>query len=257
MPANEGGSKSDQQGPGEIGAKPGDQSQSAQPTGSKAKQQASEGSNGQNQPGQKGAGSEQRQSAGTSGGEEQQKPADGGQAGNQSGNANSKAGSGNPTSGGQQGAQTDIATEPESQPTVADEANLDYARKQTELALEHLEDQLAKDKPDLLEHLGWTRQQAQQFINGWQQLRQAADAKGPRGAESKKQFDDALKSLGLRPGTTVIKHGGTKPDQMRDLRNSGRFAPPPDWAEQFREYTRGVANQGKGDQGQESDRRNP
>ena len=123
---------------------------------------------------------------------------------------------------------------------------MDYARKQTELALEHLEDQLAKDKPELLEKLGWTREQAQQFMDRWQELRRAAEEKSPRGDAAKKQLDDALKSFGLRPGTTVIKRGGVKADQLRDLRDAGRFAPPADWAEQFREYTRGVANQGAG-----------
>ena len=191
-------------------------------TGSAAKQQAQQGSNGQKQPGAEGSGPEQKQSAGSSSGQEQQKPSDGGKPDNQLGKANSKSGSGNPGTGGQEGGQTDIEPQPESQPSAADEANLDYARKQTELALEHLEDQLAKDKPDLLERLGWTRQQAQHFIDRWQQLRQAADEKSPRGEAAKKQLDDALKSLGLRPGTTYLKHGGTKTDQLQDLR---RFRP--------------------------------
>jgi len=153
--------------------------------------------------------------------------------------------------GGQQGTQSDAAIPPEAQESAADAINLDYARKQTDLALEHLEDQLNKDQPELLEKLGWTREQAQRFIDRWRQLRQAADEKGPRGDAAKKQLDDALKSLGLRPGSTYLKHGGTKADQLRDLRDSGRFAPPAEWSEQFREYTRGVANQGKeaGDRG--------
>ncbi len=119
------------------------------------------------------------------------------------GKANSKSGSGNSGTGGQEGGQTDVGPQPESQPSAADEANLDYARKQTELALEHLEDQLGKDKPELLERLGWTREQAQRFIDRWQQLRQAADEKGPRGDAAKKQLDDALKSLGLRPALLI------------------------------------------------------
>ena len=45
--------------------------------------------------------------------------------------------------------------------TPADEANLEYARQQTELALEHLRDQLAKEKPALLDRLGWTKDEAQ------------------------------------------------------------------------------------------------
>ena len=115
--------------------------------------------------------------------------------------------------------------------------------KQTELALEHLEDQLAKDKPELLEKLGWTREQAQQFLDRWQQLRREANETGSHGETAKKQLDDALKSLGLRPRSTVLKHGNVKGDQQRNMRDAGRFAPPADWADQFREYTRGVANQ--------------
>jgi hypothetical protein len=249
-PADEGGSKSNQQGSGETGGKPGDQSQSRETTGSTAKQHTPQGSSGKNQPDGKQTGGEdsalqQPQSPDSSTGQGQQKPAEGTPAGDQLGKGPSAHGSGNPTGGGQQGPSPDAAAESESRQSAADAVNLDFARKQTILALEHLEDQLAKDQPELLDRLGWTREQAQRFIDRWQQLREAADEKGPRGEAAKKQLDDALKSLGLRPGTTVIKHGGAKPDQIRDLRDSGRFAPPDEWAEQFREYTRGVANQGK------------
>jgi hypothetical protein len=243
--SDKGGSKSNQQGPGETGNKPGDQTQSTEPAGSAAKQQTPQGSNGQKQPGGEDSASRQRQSPDSSTGEGQQKPAEGTPAGNQLGKEPSAHGSGNPTGGGQQGPSPDVAAESESRQSAADAVNLDFARKQTILALEHLEDQLAKDQPELLERLGWTREQAQRFIDRWQQLREAADEKGARGEAAKKQLDDALKSLGLRPGTTVIKHGGTKTDQLQDLRDSGRFKPPQEWAEQFREYTRGVANQGK------------
>ncbi|MGD0384161.1 MAG: hypothetical protein ABSA77_11610, partial [Thermoguttaceae bacterium] len=274
-PAEQGGSMSNEKGQGETTGKPGDQSQSRDTTGSAAKQQAPKGSNGKNQPDGKPSGGEdsasqqpqsadsstgkgqqkppdsneleskQPQSPDSSTGKGQQKPAEGTPAGDQLSKEPSAHGSGNPTVGGQQGPSPDAAAESESRPSAADAVNLDYARKQTILALEHLEDQLAKDRPELLERLGWTREQAQRFIDRWQQLSDAADEKGPRGEAAKKQLDDALKSLGLRPGTTVIKHGGAKTDQIQDLRDSGRFKPPLEWAEQFREYTRGVANQGK------------
>ncbi len=112
--------------------------------------------------------------------------------------------------------------------------------------MEYLEDQLAKERPELLERLGWTREQGERFLSRWQEMRKAAGEKGPQSETAKRQLDDALKSLGLRPGATFLEHGGTKSDQVRDLRDAGRFAPPADWAEQFREYTRGVAEQGRG-----------
>ncbi len=88
---------------------------------------------------------------------------------------------------------------PEAQESVADAINLDYSRKQTELALEHLEDQLAKDQPDLLQRLGWTREQAQQFIDRWNQLRRAAEEKGPRATKPKNNTTTPLRALICAP----------------------------------------------------------
>src|SRR5262249_40590779 len=58
----------------------------------------------------------------------------------------------------------------------ADEANLDYARKATDLALEHLKKELRKDQPDpeLLKRLGWTRGELESFVNRWEQMRRQA-----------------------------------------------------------------------------------
>ena len=129
--------------------------------------------------------------------------------------------------------------------SVADAANLDYARRQTELALEHLKHELDREKSDLLDRQGWTREEMQRFLDRWRQLSAAAKYPGAKGNEAKKQLDDALKSLGLRPGGTTIKHGATPTDTEGRLKDAGRYAPPADWAEQYREFSRGVAEEGK------------
>lgn len=249
--ADSGKSQSNDKGNGDKGKPRGEKPNDQKPSGSASNQKNGDNSKGENQPDGKGDMAKKQQPNESANGKPQENPSDGGQTANKPGEGQSARSAGNPTTGGERSSQEPTPTEQqEAQQSTADAINLDYARKQTELALEHLEDQLAKDKPELLEKLGWTREQAQQFIDRWQQLQREAKEKGPRGEAAKKQFDDALKSLGLRPGSTVIKHGGVKGDQMRDLRDAGRFAPPAEWAEQFREYTRGVANQGTGDRGQ-------
>jgi hypothetical protein len=72
-------------------------------------------------------------------------------------------------------------------------------------------------------------------------MQHSAKEEGPDGANAKKLFDDAVRSLGLRRHTVELRHGGIATEQRQTLRDAGRFAPPPDWADQFREYTRGVA----------------
>ena len=107
--------------------------------------------------------------------------------------------------------------------------------------LEHLRDQLAKDKPALLDRLGWTKEDARRFIDRWEEMKRLAAEAGPQGDAARKELNDALRSLGLRPRGTELRHGGVaadKPENQRDARNS---APPPDWDEQMRAYTRGVA----------------
>ena len=107
--------------------------------------------------------------------------------------------------------------------------------------MEYLRDQLAKEKPALLDRLGWTKEDAQRFIDRWEEMKRLAAEAGPQGDAARKDFNDAIRSLGLRPRGTELRHGGVasdKPANQHDARNS---VPPPDWDEQMRAYTRGVA----------------
>ncbi len=111
------------------------------------------------------------------------------------------------------------------------------------MALEHLRDQLAKEKPALLERLGWTKEDARKFLEHWEKMRQSAAQKGPVGDAARRQFNDALKSLGLRPRGTGLALGEVQRDKLQNLHDGGQSPPPPDFAEQFREYTKGVAGE--------------
>ena len=95
----------------------------------------------------------------------------------------------------------------------------------------------------LLERLGWSKDDARRFLERWEQMRESAGEKGTNSEVARKRFEDALRSLGLRPRGAELKHGSIEADKPQQQRDASRFAPPPDWAEQFREYTRGVAGE--------------
>ncbi|NUQ65440.1 MAG: hypothetical protein HUU20_23475, partial [Pirellulales bacterium] len=147
---------------------------------------------------------------------------------------------GNPTQGGMPGQQETAGSPPESGPLGADDPNLEYANKQTELALEHLKDQLAKENPELLDRLGWDRKQAEDFIRNWEKMQREAGRPDDQGRAAQRDLKDALRSLDLRPRRTELQGGRSTTDPLQNLRESRRFDPPPEWAEMFRAYTKGL-----------------
>jgi hypothetical protein len=129
----------------------------------------------------------------------------------------------------------------------AEKANLDFARRSTDLALEHLKDQLRKDQPDpeLLNRLGWTRKDLENFVRRWEQMRKAAQAPGETGAASRQELDEALRSLGLRPRGSSVGGNTGRDDQSRGYKESRRTSPPPEYAPQYKAYQQGTSRGGK------------
>jgi hypothetical protein len=119
-----------------------------------------------------------------------------------------------------------------------DAANLDYAREQTELVLQRLDDQLRKKEVDrkLLDKLGWTEEDLQDFVNRWQSRQQKAVQ---RGAEGEAELDRALRSLGLNKKGPTAKSNVTD-DSFRDLRENARAKTPPRMREQVESYLRSI-----------------
>ena len=92
----------------------------------------------------------------------------GSQAGSkQSDQSGGSRGSGQPNTGGRPGYSAKATVPSNAKDRGEDAANLDFTRKQVDLALEHLKDQLAKEKPDLLKKLGWNRDDARRFMEAW------------------------------------------------------------------------------------------
>jgi hypothetical protein len=132
--------------------------------------------------------------------------------------------------------QLDPTEHPEAQ--AADAANLEYARKATEMVLQRLKDEEQKPDPELLDKLGWSREDLAEFIRRWDALQKSAD-KTPAG---QRELDEALRSLGLRDPANRQRAGGTTSDDQRDLRDSGgRSSPPAKYRDLFDAFRKGAA----------------
>jgi hypothetical protein len=122
-----------------------------------------------------------------------------------------------------------------------DEVNLEYARKQTDLVLERLADQLNRKRVDdgLLEELGWSEDELRRFVERWQARKDAAQQNDPSSEAAKRELDEALRSLGLRRGP--LQQGPLKDDSLRDLREGYRGTVPLEYQERLRAYNQGVS----------------
>ena len=118
-----------------------------------------------------------------------------------------------------------------------DDPNLEYARKATDMAIEYLKDK--KNNRELLDEMGWTEADANSFIKRWQKMQKDSAARN-NSKRAKRDWNDALKSLGLKP-----KSNGTKTQSGKDRRrdtssissdSGSRSKPPKSYADQFRAY---------------------
>jgi hypothetical protein len=141
--------------------------------------------------------------------------------------------------GGGQGAADGSGGVPDQQ--AADAANLEYARKQTDLVLERLDEQLAKRQVDknLLKSLGWNEEELRQFVDRWKGLKEAAETAD--NDDARRELDAALRSLGMRTGGPGRYSAASKEDRIRDLNEDVRKPAPQEFADQVRRYNKGVA----------------
>jgi hypothetical protein len=127
--------------------------------------------------------------------------------------------------------------------TGEDVANNDYAKRATDLVLDHLKDQMKNGQvdQDLLQKLGWTEADMRQFVNRWEQLKNAAQQPGPAGKAAAKQLEDRLRSLGLRPDQAAQVGNSKADDQQRGNRESRRTAPPSEFRDLFKAFQKGAS----------------
>ncbi|MFM7183212.1 MAG: hypothetical protein ACKO4Z_00365 [Planctomycetota bacterium] len=139
--------------------------------------------------------------------------------------------------GGGQGQQAGTGTgERQDRPVEWTEQDLSHARNAADLALEHLRRSVDSGDRAVLDELGWTPDQAREFLARWERMRAAAggERRPPR------EFDEAVKSLGLRP--EGVRRSRDLPADVRGGQAEGRRSrPPSDYREQFRAFLQGAA----------------
>lgn len=125
---------------------------------------------------------------------------------------------------------------PPETPPQSDPANLEYAKKATDMVLDYLEQQ--RDQPDaeLLEKLNWTEQDLRDFQERWQKTRQLS---GGTEGEAGKEFEEALQSLGLRERGPDAVRQQDRADALRNLEDAGSRVPaPPLYRDAFEAFRR-------------------
>ena len=68
---------------------------------------------------------------------------------------------------------------------------------------------------------------------------------GRAGRDARRDLDETLRSLGLRPRSTTIKGRAGRTDRMQGIKESRRTTPPPEYQEQSKAYSQGTARGGK------------
>jgi hypothetical protein len=120
-----------------------------------------------------------------------------------------------------------------------DEQDLANARNAANLAVEHLRNAVDSGRNDVLDQLGWTREQAREFLGRWERMRKMSESGDPveRGA-----FERAVRSLGLRPAG--VRSSRDVPADVKGGQAEGRRSrPPSEYREQFKAYTQGTAGE--------------
>ena len=149
-----------------------------------------------------------------------------------------------PTGGGKPGDNHPSDSLPVDEPG-SDKANLEYARKATDLTLEYLKNQ--KDDPDreLLDKLGWTKKDLAQFVDRWERMKSSADG-ADASSEETRRLDDSLRSLGLRPPRDKFRTGTATGERLSNQRDAGaRSRPPKEYADQYRAFSKFVKPAGE------------
>ena len=147
--------------------------------------------------------------------------------------------SGNPDGGGIASDSMSMPSNSQREIAEADAANLEHARKATDLVLESLKDQQDEPDPELLKSLGWTKEELQAFIARWESMKRNAREQG---GDAETELEDALRSLGLRRTGPGRRASNADNDQYRGMQDGGsRRRPPPEILEQFKAYRKGAA----------------
>lgn len=239
--ADEGAGASSESGDGETGNQAGDQQVADDQTGNAGSQAgagstARQGSGDQpdNQPANQPSDANPAQPNANPNSQSSPTPPQPNAAGRQPGGGGLPMGGGSGTNNSNASPGSNLPTEVPD----GEKANLDYARKATDLTLDFLEQQQEQPDRELLDELGWTPDDLRKFVQRWRRMKDEAETD----AANRQELDESLRSLGLRPPTARVRGGDDRGDTIRNVSQSGdRSAPPSKYRDLFNAFKKGTA----------------
>ncbi len=118
---------------------------------------------------------------------------------------------------------------------IAEKQSLEHSKKATDLVLKRLEQERFAPDPALLDELNWNKEDLNQFLDRWQQMKAAAQTGDP---VAKQRYEKALKSLGLSSDAGQKKVAGVSDKQRGFNTDSAVNRPPQEIAPGYRAFQR-------------------
>jgi hypothetical protein len=121
------------------------------------------------------------------------------------------------------------------------DANLDYARKATDLILNRLQGQLSRGKVDekLLKELGWTKDEVRRFV---ERMRRQAQSDPGGNTPADLQYQETLRSLELKQSPKIRSGAGLKKVGGVEM-ESRRSVPPAEFKDLYESFLKSVNGQ--------------
>ena len=113
--------------------------------------------------------------------------------------------------------------------------NLENSKKATDLILQQLEGQRDDPDPELLKKMNWSKDDLNNFLDRWKQMRDAAKQGD---VKAKNKYDRAVKSLGLRPDGARRKVTNNGQEAGSVNQDGAINAPPADQLHDFNAFLR-------------------
>ncbi len=120
----------------------------------------------------------------------------------------------------------------------AEAADPDFQRKAAELVLQKLKDELERGEasPELLEELGWTREQLQRFVDRMSQELNREKGESPESEARRIQFEEMLRNLNVKPKATK-RTADEEPRREIEQTESRRTPIPAEYRKAWERYT--------------------
>ncbi len=127
---------------------------------------------------------------------------------------------------------------------TAQEADLEAAKKATNLVLRKIRDDMKRGEVDqkLLDELGWTENEMKKFLERMQNSLQPTDLDSPAARARQRQFEETLKSLNLKSSASRRSGEAIKKRATEEI-GPRRTPTPAEYREYYEAFTRSLSKQ--------------